>query len=148
MIRRPPRSTRTDTLFPYTTLFRSRRARRIERRIGPAVCHPDGACRTAIADIVEQRRAHEQHGRERQSLDRTEARAKPAIEAADERRAAALPHRARRPFGHREHTTEQRSEERRVGKECVSTCRSRLSPYHYTKNENEQQSKTNRKQKT
>src|SRR3546814_6167665 len=24
MIRRPPRSTRTDTLFPYTTLFRSR----------------------------------------------------------------------------------------------------------------------------
>src|SRR3546814_1367100 len=27
MIRRPPRSTRTDTLFPYTTLFRSRRGR-------------------------------------------------------------------------------------------------------------------------
>src|SRR3546814_4422588 len=27
MIRRPPRSTRTDTLFPYTTLFRSRRKR-------------------------------------------------------------------------------------------------------------------------
>src|SRR3546814_6359974 len=27
MIRRPPRSTRTDTLFPYTTLFRSLRAR-------------------------------------------------------------------------------------------------------------------------
>src|SRR3546814_723508 len=27
MIRRPPRSTRTDTLFPYTTLFRSSRAR-------------------------------------------------------------------------------------------------------------------------
>src|SRR3546814_7124980 len=26
MIRRPPRSTRTDTLFPYTTLFRSREA--------------------------------------------------------------------------------------------------------------------------
>src|SRR3546814_9715257 len=26
MIRRPPRSTRTDTLFPYTTLFRSRSA--------------------------------------------------------------------------------------------------------------------------
>src|SRR3546814_4334797 len=25
MIRRPPRSTRTDTLFPYTTLFRSPR---------------------------------------------------------------------------------------------------------------------------
>src|SRR3546814_12691742 len=26
-----------------------------------------------------------------------------------------------------------RSEERRVGKECVSTCRSRCSPYHYKK---------------
>src|SRR3546814_6843567 len=30
MIRRPPRSTRTDTLFPYTTLFRSRWFRQIE----------------------------------------------------------------------------------------------------------------------
>src|SRR3546814_2991168 len=28
MIRRPPRSTRTDTLFPYTTLFRSTRSSR------------------------------------------------------------------------------------------------------------------------
>src|SRR3546814_8663778 len=32
MIRRPPRSTRTDTLFPYTTLFRS----------GIAVCGANG----------------------------------------------------------------------------------------------------------
>src|SRR3546814_4516959 len=33
MIRRPPRSTRTDTLFPYTTLFRSRdRRHRSPRR--------------------------------------------------------------------------------------------------------------------
>src|SRR3546814_12604575 len=31
MIRRPPRSTRTDTLFPYTTLFRSGVAHWIER---------------------------------------------------------------------------------------------------------------------
>src|SRR3546814_18116365 len=29
MIRRPPRSTRTDTLFPYTTLFRSPRAAKL-----------------------------------------------------------------------------------------------------------------------
>src|SRR3546814_20549169 len=27
MIRRPPRSTRTDTLFPYTTLFRSKKGK-------------------------------------------------------------------------------------------------------------------------
>src|SRR3546814_2647611 len=32
MIRRPPRSTRTDTLFPYTTLFRSRILRHECRR--------------------------------------------------------------------------------------------------------------------
>src|SRR3546814_10660589 len=38
MIRRPPRSTRTDTLFPYTTLFRSRRLApfRPSRRLGAA----------------------------------------------------------------------------------------------------------------
>src|SRR3546814_11985326 len=41
MIRRPPRSTRTDTLFPYTTLFRSqaypvRRRRRLYWRAGEA----------------------------------------------------------------------------------------------------------------
>src|SRR3546814_6109307 len=42
MMRRPPRSTRTDTLFPYTTLFRSRQRHaghdlahaRLDRRIG------------------------------------------------------------------------------------------------------------------
>src|SRR3546814_1257978 len=32
MIRRPPRSTRTDTLFPYTTLFRSARPAGVRRR--------------------------------------------------------------------------------------------------------------------
>src|SRR3546814_19609539 len=37
MLRRPPRSTRTDTLFPYTTLFRSqpgRSLRRLDREVG------------------------------------------------------------------------------------------------------------------
>src|SRR3546814_19465456 len=33
MIRRPPRSTRTDTLFPYTTLFRSFRAGQLLMRL-------------------------------------------------------------------------------------------------------------------
>src|SRR3546814_3085408 len=42
MIRRPPRSTRTDTLFPYTTLFRSgrrahARAQHRQRRIAARV---------------------------------------------------------------------------------------------------------------
>src|SRR3546814_7651242 len=34
MLRRPPRSTRTDTLFPYTTLFRSDRRRAFRRAAG------------------------------------------------------------------------------------------------------------------
>src|SRR3546814_9931839 len=37
MIRRPPRSTRTDTLFPYTTLFRSGRPSEHDAAIGPAI---------------------------------------------------------------------------------------------------------------
>src|SRR3546814_9870725 len=39
MIRRPPRSTRTDTLFPYTTLFRSRVPRSVNtmNAIAPAI---------------------------------------------------------------------------------------------------------------
>src|SRR3546814_2720856 len=40
MIRRPPRSTRTDTLFPYTTLFRSYTLRRLAAR---AETNGDGA---------------------------------------------------------------------------------------------------------
>src|SRR3546814_19657113 len=42
----------------------------------------------------------------------------------------------RRPVG------SGRSEERRVGKECVSTCRSRRSPYHYKKKNKIQRSET------
>src|SRR3546814_6193581 len=37
MIRRPPRSTRTDTLFPYTTLFRARDAAEVVGVLGAAV---------------------------------------------------------------------------------------------------------------
>src|SRR3546814_1875964 len=43
MIRRPPRSTRTDTLFPYTTLFRS--GRRPALRSGPALAPGKPPCR-------------------------------------------------------------------------------------------------------
>src|SRR3546814_8071363 len=39
MIRRPPRSTRTDTLFPYTTLFRSL----VEQHEGTDAEHDQGA---------------------------------------------------------------------------------------------------------
>src|SRR3546814_16499919 len=37
MIRRPPRSTRTDTLFPYTTLFRSNVREELAQLPGPVL---------------------------------------------------------------------------------------------------------------
>src|SRR3546814_7406713 len=43
MIRRPPRSTRTDTLFPYTTLFRSSPTSRDGPRRGFGRTHPNGS---------------------------------------------------------------------------------------------------------
>src|SRR3546814_4239925 len=81
MIRRPPRSTRTDTLFPYTTLFRSlalgaadpllRRAHHLFPR--PEL-HPDQAdhhLRLLRADAVrgaDARQRSEEHTSELQSL--------------------------------------------------------------------------------
>src|SRR3546814_16469593 len=61
MIRRPPRSTRTDTLFPDTTLFRSI-AYCIERDVveflpqdfGQYGGGVHGAARTGIVEVVEQ----------------------------------------------------------------------------------------------
>src|SRR3546814_10787456 len=56
MIRRPPRSTRTDTLFPYTTLFRSGR-RRVRRGGGPGRCRA-GRDRAGRPDGAGQQRGH------------------------------------------------------------------------------------------
>src|SRR3546814_8383461 len=49
MIRRPPRSTRTDTLFPYTTLFRSG-GDGVDRQIGAARQRPFALAAGALAD--------------------------------------------------------------------------------------------------
>src|SRR3546814_6744564 len=59
MIRRPPRSTRTDTLFPYTTLFRSAEF----RRHGQLLCR----FRTRRGSQKPRRRS-EEHTSELQSL--------------------------------------------------------------------------------
>src|SRR3546814_5472076 len=78
MIRRPPRSTRTDTLFPYTTLFRScpappRRApadgsRRLRPEAsGPNRSRPAGWSRTAAPPRRSTARS-EEHTSELQSL--------------------------------------------------------------------------------
>src|SRR3546814_16596060 len=47
MVRRPPRSTRTDTLFPYTTLFRSERG---QREADGDQERPRAAHRSALGD--------------------------------------------------------------------------------------------------
>src|SRR3546814_6938587 len=62
MIRLPPRSTRTDTLFPHTTLFRSSMRREL-------ICHPGtpGKAVRAVAVEVSLSRS-EEHTSELQSL--------------------------------------------------------------------------------
>src|SRR3546814_3632993 len=55
MIRRPPRSTRTDTLFPYTTLFRSRRA----DEAGDEEVGGPGEHRVRIGDLLDLAVAHD-----------------------------------------------------------------------------------------
>src|SRR3546814_15998202 len=121
MIRRPPRSTRTDTLFPYTTLFRSigaaphaeefgfhqiqrdRRAIDRDERAAPArslLVQPSGKDLLADAGFSQQA-----------NIDRTLRSFPQQGKCLDKRRG-------------------RRSEERRVGKECVSTCSSRGWQYH------------------
>src|SRR3546814_6361218 len=66
MIRRPPRSTRTDTLFPYTTLFRSMKIRATEEERcsdGAREVNINGAI--ANADVIGR---SEEHTSELQSL--------------------------------------------------------------------------------
>src|SRR3546814_13273616 len=128
MIRRPPRSTRTDTLFPYTTLFRSCVfAGSLVRPLGGAVADKVGGIKSLSVMYV------------------IAAIALVLVSSAPASAVAALglfvvamlafgmgngavfqlvPQRFRQEIG------VMRSEERRVGKECVSTCRSRWSPYH------------------
>src|SRR3546814_2652130 len=56
MIRRPPRSTRTDTLFPYTTLFRSDRALKFRHLLFGDPRHP-GPLRARLILLRDRRRA-------------------------------------------------------------------------------------------
>src|SRR3546814_7074307 len=51
MIRRPPRSTRTDTLVPYTTRFRSQDAVRVLRKIG--IARPDIGADIGAAEAID-----------------------------------------------------------------------------------------------
>src|SRR3546814_12192982 len=119
MIRRPPRSTRTDTLFPYTTLFRS--GRTMLRTAGvpldalpwrkPSLAAADAGHRRLSARPPDQLRAGDGRTRSigavRSQLSRP--RLDQGLSGPDEPR----------------HVS---SEERRVGNECVSPVRSRWWP--------------------
>src|SRR3546814_15578346 len=70
MIRRPPRSTRTDTLFPYTTLFRSVRAAELldPRDVGEDVLEPAAGVAGQPIAIDRDRSVGGGAGRERQTF--------------------------------------------------------------------------------
>src|SRR3546814_2749336 len=69
MIRRPPRSTRTDTLFPYTTLFRSPSAALTDRTLSRSREHTAVVMRGLDPRIHSSARARsEEHTSELQSL--------------------------------------------------------------------------------
>src|SRR3546814_14451934 len=124
MIRRPPRSTRPDTLFPYTTLFRSGLDLRVAGVVqlagehllflGPhrlsSVSAPRHAALEAIVDAVGEPRGGQ--------LARDLGTLQPD----------ARQHRARQRLA------PGRSEARRVGKACVRTLSYRGSPSHSKKN--------------
>src|SRR3546814_14392035 len=66
MIRRPPRSTRTDTLVPYTTLFRSLAG--VDLPGEARVHHRRGECGAAVALQALPEQRSEEHTSELQSL--------------------------------------------------------------------------------
>src|SRR3546814_19998712 len=125
MIRRPPRSTRTDTLFPYTTLFRS---------VSP--CHDPNPAR-ARPQPARAQRLHLSHpradegaggegvgGRGRDGGAPARVRRGNGRGRRDGRRADLLSHAADRPDA----LAAPRPEKRRGGKEGGRTCSTRWEP--------------------
>src|SRR3546814_16422763 len=120
MIRRPPRSTRTDTLFPYPTLFRS-------DQIGLLFSLSD------TPGVIQGRPLLV--GEHTQEILAGMGYSDDEIKTMEEQFAigfAGMPRMPPRPApGAAAQAPKQgRSDERRVGKESVSTCRSRWAPYH------------------
>src|SRR3546814_13641819 len=117
MIRRPPRSTRTDTLFPYTTLFRSAAQEKGWFKLRGESCKPFSRLREKVPE-----------GRMR-GRERSEACLRFRGGRLFSRCAGEGLFLAARPSMGDVLLPQARSAERRVGKACVSTCRSRWSPY-------------------
>src|SRR3546814_19297459 len=124
MIRRPPISTRTDTLFPYTTLFRSHRSQ---------IIHPERRC------------ACHQHEKPCPELDHRQPefgwgrRLKPAPPKGGPQPCEQRPEQDdidrvhRLEHGRRNPCPIDSTEQRRGGKKCDSTYRSRWSPHNSKK---------------
>src|SRR3546814_21137869 len=86
MIRRPPRSTRTDTLFPYTTLYRSTASGNTGgRRLEPPLRSSDAAA-LCVAKLIGQQRVDEGLGVEHAQAFRAFADAGVAARDAELRR--------------------------------------------------------------
>src|SRR3546814_13146734 len=125
MIRRPPISTRNDTLFPYTTLFRSGDVNR--------TINPDAVVLDADLHGVLHMRGTTAVFLRLGGAGLTEARLDVITHLVRHvlgQRTGLLQQDSPNGVGHLLKVPQERSEERRVGKECVSTCRSRGSPYH------------------
>src|SRR3546814_20769896 len=126
MIRRPPRSTRTDTLFPYTTLFRSRPAAaggaRSKARMKVAVL---GSGIIGISSARWLRQA----GHDVVVVDRRPGPAQETSLANGGQISVSYAEPWANPQAPLKLLTWMRSEGRRVGKGGVCTCKSRWEPH-------------------
>src|SRR3546814_20841443 len=138
MIRLPPRSTRTDTLFPYTTLFRSMEtmARRKPHQLSGGQQQRVALARSLAKSpklllLDEPMGALDKKLRGEMQLEVVNIIERLGVTCVmvthDQEEAMTMAHRIAVMDAGR---IRQRSEERRVGKEWFSTCRSRWSPYH------------------
>src|SRR3546814_16723404 len=122
MIRRPPRSTRTDTLFPYTTLFRSGQIERLAvhlRGVRRLVDRDAGGLDAGGHLLI-------RHPPDRQAHPRVDLR-RSGRDEDDVIHAPVGGHGRAAPLGYPE---DERSEERRVGTACVTPCSPRWAPAH------------------
>src|SRR3546814_13918643 len=133
MVRRPPRSTRTDTLFPYTTLFRSTEdeAGRPTAGVGEIIIakHRNGETGTVQLRFVGK------YVKFTDLEDDFSFGGGPSLGDSGSFSSGMAPSASFDQQGSitrqsRMNDMNESSEERRVGKECGRTCRSRWSPDH------------------
>src|SRR3546814_15800716 len=129
MLRRPPGATRTDTLFPYTTLVRSHVCSRAIPTAVPCPTHSFSETELTLQILVIFLILDLILAQFRNLAARMQNGGVIPAESLTDLRQAVL----RQFLGQRHCHLSRRSEERRVGKECVSPCRSRWSPYHSKK---------------